>query len=158
MRNAFPKAVAAGALMVTVSSAYAQAEVAVKTLPDWLINSILFGMTIVWVFALLMIMKALRKQDWDLSKALSEEAQLPAGTPTPAAGQLPPTLPSTSRLIALIGTVILGTFFLGVGYYVIWQLCNGQPITAANNAWAFFATGSTLFLPYGLNKVTSILK
>ena len=155
--RAFFTALASTSLYFPKENALAQ-DAAQQPLPMELTIAILIAMTILWVFSLLIILKALRAGHWSLAAALSEEADLPTGTPTPAAGQLPPTLPSTSRLIALIGTVIMGTFFIGVGYYVMWQLCNGQPITAASNAWTFFAAGATLFLPYGANKVTSILK
>lgn len=150
--------IAAGLLVLFSSSANAQTPVSAPSVPEWLTNAVLLGVTILWVLALVIIIKSLRKQNWNLGEALSEEATLPPGTPTPAAGQEPPTLPSSSRLIALIGTVLNGSFFIGIGYYVLWQLFNGQPVTAATNAWQFFLAGSTLFLPYGVNKVTSILK
>ena len=117
----------------------------------------MIGMALLLFIGLLAVIKALRAQQWSLALALSEEATLPEGTPTPAAGQLPPMVGSSSRLIALIGTIILGTFFVGIGFYVVWQLCCGHDINTANSAWAFFASGSTLFLPYGINKITSML-
>lgn len=157
MNRAFLSALTSAALYFPMQNALAE-DTAQKPLPMELTVAILVGMTILWVLSLLIILKALRTQHWSLAAALSEEADLPAGTPTPAAGQLPPTLPSSSRLIALIGTVIMGTFFIGVGYFVMWQLCNGQSIAAASNAWTFFAAGATLFVPYGANKVTSMLK
>lgn len=127
-------------------------------LPKPLTISILIGITLVLVFGLATVLRALRRCGWNLCDALSEEAELPDGTPPPAAGAPPPLVPSSSRVIALIGTIVLSTFFVGIGYWVIWQLCNGQPITEAQDVWSFFATGSTLFLPYGINKLSSIGK
>jgi hypothetical protein len=130
-----------------------------KPLPVALSVCIMIGMAILLFVGLLMSIKALRlNKDWSLGKALSEEAKLPDGTPPPPAGELPPLIPSSSRLIALLGTIILGTFYTGIGFYVVWQLCNGARIDAANSAWAFFVSGATLFLPYGANKAASMLQ
>lgn len=127
-------------------------------LPKPLTISILIGITLILVFSVATVSRALRRCGWNLCDALSEEAELPDGTPPPAAGAMPPLVPSASRIIALIGTIVLSFFFVGIGYWVIWQLCNGQPITGAQDVWSVFATGSTLFLPYGINKLSSIGK
>jgi hypothetical protein len=118
-------------------------------------DGIVISMAVVMFIGLLIVIKTLRVQKWSLATALSEEASLPEGTPTPAAGQAPPMVPSSSRLIALIGMIVLGTFFIAVGFYVVLQLYSGQPIDKANAAWGFFASGATLFLPYGANKLSS---
>jgi hypothetical protein len=118
-------------------------------------DGIVIGMAVVMFVGLLIVIKTLRVQKWSLATALSEEASLPEGTPTPAAGQSPPMVPSSSRLIALIGMIVIGTFFIAIGFYVVLQLYSGQPIDKANAAWGFFASGATLFLPYGANKLSS---
>jgi hypothetical protein len=125
---------------------------------DGLRIPIMIGMAGMLFVSMLIAIKALRAQQWKLALALSEEAKLPDNTPPPAAGQDPPMVPSSSRLIALFGTIILGTFFVGIGFYVVWQLCSGCDINTANAAWAFFASGATLFLPYGVNKAASVLQ
>ncbi|HEX7641309.1 MAG TPA: hypothetical protein VF472_03760 [Burkholderiaceae bacterium] len=124
-------------------------------LPKALTILIMIGMTITWVFGLLSCLKLLKKQGWSLATALSEEAKVQEGTPPVAAGAVPPMVPSSSRFSAMIGTILLGTFFVAIGYYVIWQLCNAQPIDLANGAWAYFAGGAALFFPYAVNKATS---
>jgi hypothetical protein len=129
-----------------------------KPLPLALTITILIGITLVLVLSLGVIIRTLHARDWNLALALSEEADLPPGTATPEAGQLPPTIPSSSRLIALIGTVIIGTFFIAIGYYLIWQICNDQPITGAKDAMTLILSGSALFLPYGVNKIASMSK
>jgi hypothetical protein len=118
-------------------------------------DGIVIGMAVVMFVGLLIVIKTLRVQKWSLATALSEEASLPEGTPTPAAGQSPPMVASSSRLIALIGMIVLGTFFIAIGFYVVLQLYSGQPVDKANAAWGFFASGATLFLPYGANKLSS---
>jgi hypothetical protein len=127
-------------------------------LPKGLTWAIIIGTTLVWGFLSKVVINTLRRQGFSLKDALMEEATLPAGTPPPAAGALPPMVSSSSRLIALFGTILLGTFFVAIGYVVIWQLCNGQSIQNATSAWAYFAGGATLFLPYGINKAASVLQ
>ncbi|WP_321896684.1 nucleotidyl transferase AbiEii/AbiGii toxin family protein [Burkholderia cepacia] len=85
-------------------------------------------------------------------------AKLPEGTLPPAAGQRSPMVPSASRLIALMGLIVFSAFFVGVGFYVIWVLCNHQPLDDANKAWTFFAAGAAMFLPYGANKFADAFK
>ncbi|MEN3809736.1 hypothetical protein ABD440_04755 [Chromobacterium piscinae] len=127
-------------------------------LPQWLTITLLAGVTLFWLTALIGVVRGLRAGGWRLSHALMEEAALPEGTPPPAAGAMPPMAPSVSRLIAMVGTIVLGSFFLAIGYYVLWQLCNGQSIEAAQGTWSYFAGGATLFLPYGVNKLSSVFK
>ncbi|NML35093.1 hypothetical protein [Paraburkholderia antibiotica] len=120
--------------------------------------TIMIAAALVLLISWMTVISALRKQNWNLGLALSEEAELPAGTPPPAAGQLPPMAPSASRLIALMGLIVFSTFFIGIGFYVIWALCNGRPLDGANDAWKFFAAGSAMFLPYGANKFADAFK
>lgn len=127
-------------------------------LPKPLTYFILISTTLLWICALGVVIKILRKEQWSLKNALEEEANLPVGTPPIASGVMPVMVASASRLIALVGTIILGTFFIAIGYYVLWQLCNGQSIQDALNAWSYFLLGTTLFLPYGINKASSIFK
>ncbi|MHA6887380.1 hypothetical protein [Ralstonia pseudosolanacearum] len=127
-------------------------------LPEGLAAAILVCMIVVLLLTLLLLVKALRRQNWNLAEALSEEAALPEGTPTPAAGQKPPLVASTSRLIALVGTVILCTFFTGIGFYVVWELFHAKSMDAANSAWTFFLSGAVLFAPYGTNKIAKIFQ
>ncbi|WP_179401663.1 hypothetical protein [Burkholderia guangdongensis] len=120
--------------------------------------AVMIGIAAMLVISWMIVIKTLRKQNWDLGLALSEEAALPDGTPPPAAGQRPPMVPSASRLIALMGLIVFSAFFIGVGFYVVWALCNGQPIDDANKAWTFFASGAAMFLPYGANKFADAFK
>lgn len=149
-----PEAVAAA----SDSSDKTPATLPATPLPRGLTWAIIIGMTLTWVFLSILVIKTLRRQGFSLKDALMEEAKLPAGTPPPAAGALPPMVTSSSRLIAMFGTILLGTFFVAIGYAVIWQLCNGQSIQNATSAWAYFAAGATLFLPYGINKAASVLQ
>lgn len=133
-------------------------HIAVTPLPRSLTYLIMISMTLAWTCAFGLVSKALHKGQWSLGRALEEEVDLPTGTPPPATGVMPLMIASSSRLIALLGTIIIGTFFIAIGYYVVWQLCNGQPIQDALNAWRYFMVGATLFIPYSFNKISSTFK
>ncbi|AEG70622.1 hypothetical protein [Ralstonia solanacearum] len=150
--------VTAGAGAASGGSSTPVALASPVALTEWLATAILVCMIVVLLLTLLLIVKALRRQNWNLAEALSEEAALPEGTPTPAAGQKPPLVASTSRLIALVGTVILGTFFTGIGFYVVWELFHAKSVDAASGAWTFFLSGAVLFTPYGTNKIAKIFQ
>ncbi len=154
------------ALFWSYSACFAQASAPVVSssgkdaalTTSWLFYLVIAVITIVWMVGIARVLQWLRKDDWNLAQAVSEEANLPDGTPTPAAGQLPPLVASTSRLIALLGAVIMSAFFIGLGYWVIWALFNGQSIEPANRTLTFFLSGTVLFTPYAANKVASIFQ
>ncbi len=77
-------------------------------------------MAVVLIISLFMTRKSLRSLNWDLTRALFEEPMLVPNAPPPQPGTQTPLVPSTSRLIALLGTIIIGTFFTGIGFYVVW--------------------------------------
>ena len=118
----------------------------------------MIGIALILVISWMIVIKTLRRQNWDLALALSEEAKLPPDTPPPAAGERPPMIPSASRLIALMGLIVFSAFFIGVGFYVIWALCRGHSLDTADKAWTFFASGAAMFLPYGANKFADAFK
>lgn len=149
-----PSTTAADKIPNPVSGA---ASIVTDPVPFGLSVAIEGGMAVTLVVGLMMIRKSLRLSNWNLAQALSEELRPAPNAPSAQQGTSISLVPSTSRLIALLGTVIIGTFFTGIGFYVVWQLCNGQPIGLANTAWGFFASGATLFLPYGINKFATAL-
>lgn len=120
--------------------------------------AILIGIAVFLMVSWMIVIMTLRRQTWNLGLALSEEAKLPEGAPPPVAGQLPPMVPSVSRLIALMGLTLFSAFFIGIGIYVIWALCNHQPLDDASKAWTLFASGAAMFLPYTVNKFADALK
>lgn len=127
-------------------------------LPNPLTYAILTIVTVTWVVGLLSITKALRNDGWSLKQALMQEVNFPDGTPPPAAGALPPMAASASRFIALIGTVVLGAFFIAIMYVAIWRLCQAQALDEITDVWKLIAAGATLFLPYGVNRLADMLK
>lgn len=99
-----------------------------------------------------------------IDKALSEKRFVcevdpqPSPTPNPPpAGQKSDETPSTSRLGAAVGTLVLAVMALGVGYYMLWSLFTHQTVDLTSIG-TYFLSGSALFAPYAFNQLSSIFK
>ncbi len=66
---------------------------------------------------------------------------------------------SVSRVIALMGGVVLVLMFVGFGSFVMYQYAMGSTIAASLDALkTFMTTGLTLFAPYAVNKVSGLVE
>jgi len=74
---------------------------------------------------------------WSLAGALSEDDK-----------------PSSSRLIAFAGLLVLMVIYIGVSYVVVWRLLNNQGLPDVNG---FLLTGLTLFAPYAANQFKALV-
>ena len=93
-----------------------------------------------------------KESDWSLGKALSE-------TLGDGSTEKPITfIPSSSRLIAFIGSLVLIGTFLSGSFYVVWGLFNCQPMDRLDDFGKFILAGSALFAPYAVNKLSEIFK
>ncbi|KQV66105.1 hypothetical protein [Rhizobium sp. Root1220] len=123
------------------------------------------------VISMLLCYKSLREaKDWSLTDALSEDVTLTrtdqAGNPVDAAGNLlaagqPPlavTLmkASSSRFIALIGTVAILMLYVGFGLACLYRFAGGNEIPDMSAGANFFYSGLVLFAPYLINKFSSV--
>ena len=77
---------------------------------------------------------------WSLSGALSDNG-----------------LPSSSRLIAFLGSQVTLAVLLGTGCYVIWSLFSENKMPSLTPVLAFASGGMTLFAPYVANQIGSAL-
>lgn len=75
----------------------------------------------------------------------------------PPAAQKADDVPSTSRLGAAVGTLVLAVMALGVGYYMLWSLFTQQSVDLSSIG-TYFLSGSALFAPYAFNQLSSIFK
>ena len=101
--------------------------------------------------AFLLVRKALISSSWwSLADALSEEAGNQGVLPV---GQRPEMVASSSRLIALLGLLVLLALFLGVGYSILWALYTGNSLPNISDLTSFFLSGLALFSPYAFNQV-----
>lgn len=99
----------------------------------WAIISI--GMTVFYAIAIRETVGTLRRSnDWSLAKALQESDGKP----------------SSSRLIAFLGLLILMVLYMELGYVVIWRLLNNESMPSVQ---PFLLTGLSLFAPYAFNQI-----
>jgi len=123
------------------------------------------------LFAILMIRGALSSSTWSLSDALSEEAEITAFE-TVAGGAKKPMMDatgkpvmvtemraSTSRVVALMGMVVIILMFIGFGIFSLYGFAmNGCLPDNIDRVVKFLLGGLTLFAPYLVNKFSSIFE
>lgn len=110
-------------------------------------------MTIVLVLLFLFVaMGLLRSTSWNLGDAISEEA---GNQPDPLpAGVRPILVPSSSRLIALLGLLTILAVFLGFGYYFLYSAFNGTLEQNDMRAVIYYLfSGAVVFAPYLANQL-----
>lgn len=115
---------------------------------------------------LAIIFTRLAASNWSLAEALSENvaepAFDPAGNPV-MAGAVQATrsrmVPSTSRLIALMGLFAILLLYIGFGGAVLYYFTTGQVLPPQiGEVRSFLYAGLTLFAPYVVSKFSSIFK
>jgi len=122
------------------------------------------------VISMLLFYRSLHEaSNWSLTDALSEDVALTktdaAGNPVDAAGnpllsgQTPITVTlmkaSSSRFIAMIGTVAILVLYVGFGLACLHRFASGQEIPDMSKGANFFYSGVVLFAPYIVNKFSS---
>src|SRR5207247_1467676 len=117
------------------------------------------------LLTLLLIRAALGSSKWSLADALSEEAEVTSMEADPAGGTKPrldasgkPLMvtemrSSTSRLIALMGMIVILLMFLGFGAFALYSFGKtGNMPDSIDKVVNFLLAGLTLFAPYLVNK------
>ena len=132
-----PTATAAGARVGEAGPAYQQGGLLPsgdnRILLMWSVISL--GMTIFLIYAIHQTVTTLRhSNDWSLALALKENDGKP----------------SSSRLIAFLGLLILMVLYMEIGYVVLWRLLNNEGVPDVH---AFLLTGLSLFAPYAFNQL-----
>lgn len=137
----------------------------------------LYGVPIVVLIgslmAILAVQRALKPANWSLADALSEDVSLPVWRETTnAAGattrepvldkdQKPVLAPemraSSSRVIALMGGVVLLFMYVGFGVFGLYGFGkNGRLPDEISAVVSYLVAGMTLFAPYVVNKFSSL--
>ncbi len=97
-----------------------------------------------------------------LAAALSEKNVQSAtgGAPGAAPGTAQDQPGSFSRLAGTIGAIGIAATFVGIGYWIIFDLFlnNGGDLTKIGDLKYYFLAGSAMFLPYAFNQLSSIFK
>jgi disulfide bond formation protein DsbB len=117
------------------------------------------------LMSILGIKSALERTQWSLADAVSEEVEL---TARDVSGNLmldtsgKPIMEtklsaSTSRLVALLGTIVLLFMFVGFGAFAMVEFgMTGELPESISQVVEFMLAGLTLFAPYAVNKVSSL--
>ncbi|PLR41766.1 hypothetical protein CYR55_02790 [Chimaeribacter californicus] len=140
----------------------------IKDVVFWLIIGFV---TLFLVVTLKIIRRSLADSNWKMSEAISEPegspvAPIAPGEPTgeataviTAAPVKPVMVASSSRLIALIGGIILAAMYLGTGYYMLFAIFYlPEEVKNIDDINQFFVMGMTLFSPYAVNKLSTMFK
>jgi len=100
---------------------------------------IAIAMTIFYIVAIHGTVGTLRRSNnWSLAQALQENDGKP----------------SSSRMIAFLGLLILMVLYMGIGYVAIWRLLNNEALPNVNT---FLLTGLSLFAPYAFNQLKQMV-
>ena len=106
-------------------------------------------------------------KDWSLADALSEEVEVGTDKKDAAGNPVKDNngniakdsimKASSSRLIALLGTIAIMMLYIGGGLSVLYKFAiSGEVPTGTKDLSTFFLYGMVLFAPYIVNKFSSI--
>jgi hypothetical protein len=137
---------------------------------NWLADPLVIGVALATVISLLLVYRHLRQAShWSMSDALSEttDVAVPLVDPKTGAvvlkkdGETPVTTQqlraSSSRLIALLGSIAIMMLYIGAGLVVLQSLAKGAGVPEGTETLSkFFLWGMVLFAPYIVNKFASI--
>ena len=122
---------------------------------DWFIYAVILLGLAGTIFSMLLIRTALARSQWSLADALSEEAEI---SDQGEDGESEPVLirklvPSSSRMVALMGTIAILFLFLSFGAFALFHFAKtGKMPDGINSVVKFLTAGLTLFAPYVVNK------
>lgn len=163
-------AAGAATLLVLPSLCMAQESTLSPTPVPWFVYTVVIGVLVAAIIAILLIRAAVYATNWSLADALSEETEITA-VRTNAAGQEEPVIEagkpvlvtvmraSSSRLIALMGMIALLLMFLGFGSFTLYHFAaTGEMPSGTDKMIDFLVAGMTLFAPYFVNKFSSLFE
>jgi len=136
--------------------------------PDpWFIYAVIFVVLLGTLLSILSIRAALLASTWNLTDALSEEAQVTPrekdGKPLLDTSQKPIVISemraSSSRVIAFMGMIVILWMFLGFGTFAMYAFAkSGDLPDSIDKVVNFLLAGLTLFAPYAVNKVSKMFE
>ncbi|MDV6348180.1 hypothetical protein R2083_11705 [Nitrosomonas sp. Is35] len=136
----------------------------------WLIYVVIGVILLGGFVSLNCIMSALSKSKWSLADALSEEASV-VSLEADGSGGFKPRLgadgkpimitelrASSSRMIALVGMILILLMFLGFGIFAMYSFAKTGVMPNPENMVNFLAAGMTLFAPYLVNQFSALFE
>jgi uncharacterized membrane protein len=144
-----------------LATAAEQAPLSPARPAEWFVYGIILFGILGTLMSILLIRSALTNAKWSLAEALSEQVELTVSTTSEdsqIADNQPVThvrklSPSSSRMVALMGTVAILFLFLSFGAFALFYFAQtGQMPKGIDQAVTFLTAGLTLFAPYVVNK------
>ena len=136
---------------------------------EWAINTIVAVVVLGSLISILVVRGALFKStNWSLAEALSEDVEVSAqqvdsgGKPSFVMQDGKPVMvtvmrPSSSRVIALMGLVVILLMFVGFGAFALYAFGRtGEMPASMDKVRDFLFGGMTMFAPYLVNKFASV--
>ena len=135
---------------------------------DIFINLVLAATALLVLLAIGLVVWFTKSSAYSLTEALSEESE--DGVLTDAAGAVVKDaagnpvkkykmVGSASRLIALLGSVVLVALYAGFGIFTLYFFASGQGVPTSTKDFLYvLAGGMSLFAPYIVNKFASVFE
>jgi uncharacterized membrane protein (DUF485 family) len=125
--------------------------------PEWLAIVVIVIVLGVALYGLKAIAGVLGDSNskWSLADALSEDVEL--SDPTDATKKFTKLVASSSRLIALLGSIAILALYIGFAIVVLWFYARAGVIPdSTGSVIQFLLSGLALFAPYVVNKFSSL--
>jgi len=140
------------------------APAAFVPLEPWVVWAIILVINVLIIYGVRQVVRGLDLDpEWTMSRALSENTVVEQTHPTerdqngqPLVLKAPP--PSSSRLIALLGMIVIMGIFLGIGDVIIWSLGTSGKLPDLEKAKDFLYAGAALFAPYLISQAREAIK
>ena len=153
-------------LLALISTpAFAQGSKEWKGAPEsWFIYTVVIVVLVGAILALAFIRAALSASTskWSLAEALSEEVTVTDTEKSEGqteSKEVTKLCASSSRLVALMGMVVLLIMFLGFGTFALYSFGKtGKLPSSIDKVVHFLLAGLTLFAPYTVNKFASVFE
>lgn len=116
--------------------------------------------TLVFFGVITISIKLSKDSQWSIARALSDNSVVSKQDPEDSKNTIIEQidLPSSSRLIAFLGMVVLLATFLGIGSVMIWTLGRTGQVSGMGDAQGFLWAGLSMFAPYLFNQSKEAIK
>lgn len=121
---------------------------------------IILGVTyLLVVMGIRWLARGLHKDNaWSMGKALSDNVNVEQTDLQDPGKTILAPMPSSSRLIAFLGMIVLLATFLGVGTVMIWTLGTTGKVPEMESAQGFLLAGMSMFAPYLISQGKEAVK
>ena len=152
--------------LVSIPALAGETFISWKGPADWFIYLVILIVLVGVLISMLIIRVSLAENRWSLSDALSEGVEVTLmenGKPVMADDDKPVRItklyPSSSRLVALVGMIIIMFMFLAFGSFALFGFAKtGEMPKSIGSVVQFLLSGLTLFAPYAVNKFSKLFE